>query len=596
MALTKLTNKPAVRVPLGIIEDLSQAYEFATVADMKASVIIFPLGKKLTTKGYYATGDCSDLIFLIKTLNDATTDGDIIDEFINHTLDTGDVAILQIQSVINVKQAGLVCDGVTDDSVAFQNLMDYISSLTLKRETIYFDMYYGGLTVEMTGDILLSTQIKIDGSNCSTFRTNQHGCVITWDGDDEHGIVFMPTDSTRYFVTFDGIIFYKTSVGISGNSRIEHNFINCEFRDTNRYAIEALGASAFGGIINNTQFNSCVGCISINHNDCDLWTIRGSKFWRSRGTALIVGSSGVLVENCDFELSPVGVNEFILIDSANNLRFINNRFGSEREESKDLEPPEYSIRFTGGLCRGVLIAHNLFQGINISTTSPRASGIISVNTNLTDCQVVHNEIRWYPNSLINNQYFLDGSTMAQYGNNLFEHNMLFQTLEGKVFNNWNGWSFQPDNLMVNENNLFTVDQSDNTAMQAAFAKYGTTLVKVADLTDGSPVYQMVGTISPRHITLSPTLIPNANAVKLQVTARVISGVANLRMWLRDDGVNVSSLNNTWSLTSEFRTFEVAAEVSKTGGVRFSIGHGNSANGLTRDSTIEISRITLTAMG
>ncbi len=40
-----------------LINDLSQAYEFATVALMIASTITFPVGKKLETLGYYATGD-----------------------------------------------------------------------------------------------------------------------------------------------------------------------------------------------------------------------------------------------------------------------------------------------------------------------------------------------------------------------------------------------------------------------------------------------------------------------------------------------------------------------------------------------------------
>ena len=40
-----------------IIKDLSQAYEFDTVALMKASTIIFAIGKIIKTKGYYTKGD-----------------------------------------------------------------------------------------------------------------------------------------------------------------------------------------------------------------------------------------------------------------------------------------------------------------------------------------------------------------------------------------------------------------------------------------------------------------------------------------------------------------------------------------------------------
>jgi len=38
---------------IGVINDLSQAYEFATVALMKISTIVFPLNKRLITRGYY---------------------------------------------------------------------------------------------------------------------------------------------------------------------------------------------------------------------------------------------------------------------------------------------------------------------------------------------------------------------------------------------------------------------------------------------------------------------------------------------------------------------------------------------------------------
>ena len=53
--LNQLIGELAVDVQL--INDLSQAYEFDTVADMKNSIIVFPANKKLTTKGFYVIGD-----------------------------------------------------------------------------------------------------------------------------------------------------------------------------------------------------------------------------------------------------------------------------------------------------------------------------------------------------------------------------------------------------------------------------------------------------------------------------------------------------------------------------------------------------------
>jgi len=56
LALTKLTNKTAIRVPLGIINDLSQSYEFLTLDDAITSTIAFPVGKVITLKER-TTGD-----------------------------------------------------------------------------------------------------------------------------------------------------------------------------------------------------------------------------------------------------------------------------------------------------------------------------------------------------------------------------------------------------------------------------------------------------------------------------------------------------------------------------------------------------------
>jgi hypothetical protein len=52
-----VTGVSAEAIQLDLINDLSQTYDFDTVALMTASVITFPTSKVLTTKGYYAIND-----------------------------------------------------------------------------------------------------------------------------------------------------------------------------------------------------------------------------------------------------------------------------------------------------------------------------------------------------------------------------------------------------------------------------------------------------------------------------------------------------------------------------------------------------------
>lgn len=85
---TTVLTLPAVSGVLITVEDAAQAYVFDTVALMNASLTIFPIGKTLITKGYYAAGDGGGASYLIKPSGTAKGGGD-------HTLADGKVAVLQ---------------------------------------------------------------------------------------------------------------------------------------------------------------------------------------------------------------------------------------------------------------------------------------------------------------------------------------------------------------------------------------------------------------------------------------------------------------------------------------------------------------------
>lgn len=89
--------------------DLAQTYEFDTVALMTASLIIFPVGKVLETKGYYAKGDAGAARYLVVAAQAADEKGD-------HTLANATVALLQSAGTTNGRQFGATGDGVAVDT------------------------------------------------------------------------------------------------------------------------------------------------------------------------------------------------------------------------------------------------------------------------------------------------------------------------------------------------------------------------------------------------------------------------------------------------------------------------------------------------
>ena len=89
---------------------------FDNVATMKADTTLVA-GDSATTQGYYSAGEGGQANYLIKTAAQATIDGDVVNELNNHTLSTGDVAILQGRKFI--RQFGAVGDGSTDDADSF---------------------------------------------------------------------------------------------------------------------------------------------------------------------------------------------------------------------------------------------------------------------------------------------------------------------------------------------------------------------------------------------------------------------------------------------------------------------------------------------
>lgn len=107
MALTRVTSS---------VSDT----RFDTVADLTASSLA--AGAFASTQGYWSAGDGGHADYLIKT---AAAYGGTPDEYGDHTLANGNVAVLQYSGAVNVKWFGAKGDGVTDDIASIQAALDY---------------------------------------------------------------------------------------------------------------------------------------------------------------------------------------------------------------------------------------------------------------------------------------------------------------------------------------------------------------------------------------------------------------------------------------------------------------------------------------
>jgi hypothetical protein len=106
--------------------------EFATVADMIAGnsqnlgVVDSNdfLGRKVSTVINNITSNAGGAEYIYKTPSQAASDGDVIDEMVNHTLGDGNVAVIVVSDKILASQAGALFDG-SDDSAAIQAADSY---------------------------------------------------------------------------------------------------------------------------------------------------------------------------------------------------------------------------------------------------------------------------------------------------------------------------------------------------------------------------------------------------------------------------------------------------------------------------------------
>ena len=115
LRLGDISSVGQIVVDVSITENLTIPYLFDTVALMTASTIVFPIGKVLKTKGYYAIGDNGHASYVVTSTPLYGADG-----LRDHTLSNEFVAELQpVLGAYNVRACGARGNGVTDDTASF---------------------------------------------------------------------------------------------------------------------------------------------------------------------------------------------------------------------------------------------------------------------------------------------------------------------------------------------------------------------------------------------------------------------------------------------------------------------------------------------
>jgi len=197
------------------------------------------------------------------------------DEKRDHTLDNNNVAVLISDTNINPRQFGARGDGVTDDTVIMQNVLDY--AVTNNKDVyiahtylvtnIYLylanniSIYGGGIIkggLELRGEYLTATTVDY-------YSYNVNIKDITIDGNGGSYCLYL---ESSWFTTISNVTFTNADIGIRILASIRDNISECKFTDINQKSIyQYSSVRAADIIIADNEFAPTEQTIVLQHMD-----------------------------------------------------------------------------------------------------------------------------------------------------------------------------------------------------------------------------------------------------------------------------------------------------------------------------------------
>jgi len=229
---------------------------FNSVSDLQAASLT--AGQLTQTKRYFAGQDGGGATYLIKTAVDyaGTPDG-----YGDHTLANGNVAVLQIDGALNVRQCGATGDGSTDDTSAIQAALDSGAS----KVDLTAGTYLITSTLTMSANQTLTGVGILKTASVITMIAASTGCIV-------EGITIEGNGSGSPISTFKAI----SVIGADKDNYLSN------IRVSNCYVYSYAGYGVYGEFVEDLTINNCtftdfgfmgVGILSGTNVKCDSLTI-----------------------------------------------------------------------------------------------------------------------------------------------------------------------------------------------------------------------------------------------------------------------------------------------------------------------------------
>jgi hypothetical protein len=152
------------------------------------------------------------------------------------------------------------------------------------------------------------------------------GARIEYTGAGDYAIY---VEAGNHQVQFENVVFWKGGVELEGGVK-GARFNDCHFEGIGDFAIKTLGESVIDVAVRDCVFHDCAGGISIGFLHSDLWVISRCVFWRDYDCDIVINTTGVLVEYCDFELRRFGYQDKPFIHLNYGGSYVSRcRFGNE---------------------------------------------------------------------------------------------------------------------------------------------------------------------------------------------------------------------------------------------------------------------------